>query len=301
MKICEGYDILINQYIDGELDPQQEAELREHFESCPACREYYRQLCVVSDAVTEMDFPPGLHGSIMEAVGKERQKGRKVIRFRRPAIAAAAAVLALGLVGIAGIKGGILGPPEKSKETLDEAAGNLLTASADGAMTENEMEIPAYADSVKADRQEPRSYKLQTRMASWLAGGSSEDVSVYNRQPESADVDYDLPLGEPEEGGNFLNQVVETLDEDRNDSYGFCMVASGALEELPEEFSVYAEDAMPGGVVILSVKNDPSVREEIDRSMSENGFKVFYDEDEEYFTVDAEAATGLVIIELDEE
>ncbi len=299
MKICDGYDILINQYIDGELDPQREVRLREHLEKCPACHEYYRQLCAVSDAMTEVDFPKELHGSIMEAVGRERDnRGRKVVRFRPPAVAAAAAVLVIGLVGIAGIRSGMIGPPKSE----DAADSSLLTASVEGALPgdADEPEAPMYSDGSKEDVGQVRSYKLSTRMASWLSGGSGQDVAVYNRIGGEEEMESVSPTADGYDDG-FLNSVVENMDRDRDDSYGFCMVACGALEKLPEELSAYAEGVMPGGVVILNVKNDPSVREEIDRSMSENGFEVFYDEDEVYFTVDADAETGLVIIELDEE
>ena len=106
MKVCNGYPLLISRFLDGDLSPVEERELREHLASCEACRLYYQQLSAIGEQLHEdIPYPANLHRSIMGAVAAER---KKVVRFRpRRLIGAVAAAVAVCVVAGVTARGGL--------------------------------------------------------------------------------------------------------------------------------------------------------------------------------------------------
>ena len=96
----EAYEVLISAQLDGELTPEEEARLEEHLAACPQCRqtraemEQVHQLLLGAAAVP----PPGLQKTIL--AGLESQPNRKALWGRRIAPFAAAAVVALVVLGV---------------------------------------------------------------------------------------------------------------------------------------------------------------------------------------------------------
>lgn len=102
MRSCEEYELFINLCLDNMLPSEEQQELMKHLEVCPACRERYEQLAIMTAALGQMDepVPEELHERIMEAVNRQNPE-KKVVPFRKRrwyrglAGAAACAVIAV--------------------------------------------------------------------------------------------------------------------------------------------------------------------------------------------------------------
>ena len=68
MSDCERYEAMISALLDGELSPEEEAEVRAHMASCPDCAAMYAAFAAVGTAVREQDVPDTLHKGIMDTV-----------------------------------------------------------------------------------------------------------------------------------------------------------------------------------------------------------------------------------------
>ena len=80
MKVCNGNELLINLYIDGELPENEARALEAHMRECPACRQYCDEICMVNRAVQDLEPPKDLHASIMAAIAAA-QEAETVIPF----------------------------------------------------------------------------------------------------------------------------------------------------------------------------------------------------------------------------
>lgn len=96
MSSCEGRLEALSALLDGELDPEEELELRRHVDTCEACRAWRAQL-------------DGLSTAVARSIGRERAPRQLALRVRRletvswrhraaAGAAAAAAVLFAALV-----------------------------------------------------------------------------------------------------------------------------------------------------------------------------------------------------------
>lgn len=106
---CDEILILLNAYIDKELDKPTEKVVRAHLAACPACKNRHAHLLEVVEAVRalpETPMPNSLSAEILAAVQKEAEKKprramRSVVFLRRPqfytAIAACFLFLVVGL------------------------------------------------------------------------------------------------------------------------------------------------------------------------------------------------------------
>lgn len=102
---CEQADILLNEYIDGELDSVTAAAVEAHLAECKDCRHSCEQLRAICDAVsgTAEAVPPELHGRIMAAVHAEARASRRR-RFVSRFGAGIAALLCLGVIATAAVR-----------------------------------------------------------------------------------------------------------------------------------------------------------------------------------------------------
>jgi|GEM_PF-870591 len=60
---CEDVQLSLPEYIDGKLDKETSASVRDHFEDCDACRKLYTELgsfLTFMDSVPEIDPPAGM-------------------------------------------------------------------------------------------------------------------------------------------------------------------------------------------------------------------------------------------------
>ncbi len=80
MPDCGHYQALISAKLDGELSPEEEAELQAHLESCPDCRLVYDAFLELSHAVAglgEEPEPADLTEKIMARVREEAGESAK--------------------------------------------------------------------------------------------------------------------------------------------------------------------------------------------------------------------------------
>ena len=101
MSDCERYEAMISALLDGELSPEEEAEVRAHMASCPDCAAMYAAFAAVGTAVREQDVPDTLHKGIMDTVRaaeSARRTQSRIIRLRAILTAAACLIVVVGTV-----------------------------------------------------------------------------------------------------------------------------------------------------------------------------------------------------------
>jgi len=97
---CGRYRLMISKELDGELNPSEEAELREHLSVCPDCMRFYRLVNgvdLVYQKMPDVEPPPHLLPSIIAATtGGERVEAGWPRWLKVAAVAASAAIAVLG-------------------------------------------------------------------------------------------------------------------------------------------------------------------------------------------------------------
>ncbi len=96
---CSKYSELISAYIDGELSPDENAELNGHLSECDECRKKLQLMSQIHEAAGDLQeqAPASLAASVMRSVSAhEKSKKRfSFANFKFTAIAAAAVLLVL--------------------------------------------------------------------------------------------------------------------------------------------------------------------------------------------------------------
>lgn len=104
MISCERAWELLSLQLDGALSPQEEQELEEHLESCPACRKERRELAQMNQALRglgEVQAPADFTQRVMDQVRTESQEMPKVVHLRRrPQVRALVGLAACALICI---------------------------------------------------------------------------------------------------------------------------------------------------------------------------------------------------------
>lgn len=108
----------LSAYLDRELAPAEMAEVRQHLEACPACRDDLEALRRVKETLARLpvpEAPAGLEKAILARADAVRPAARPRLpaaRVRwagwpwpRPALVLAALVLVLVLVGLPAVRG----------------------------------------------------------------------------------------------------------------------------------------------------------------------------------------------------
>lgn len=98
MKICENYALLLDQFLDGELIKEDEALVREHLVSCPACAAYVADAMAIRAAFEDLDeieVPEGLSDGVMAVIRAHAAPRKKNHRWMKAAasLAACAAIV----------------------------------------------------------------------------------------------------------------------------------------------------------------------------------------------------------------
>lgn len=99
MKCDEEIVELMHEYLDEEIDPQNEMILRDHLKTCKDCEtlfnEYKKTIAVVK-GTSRMDAPPNFTAKVMASLPKEKKKVSMQRWLRNhPLIAAASLFLVL--------------------------------------------------------------------------------------------------------------------------------------------------------------------------------------------------------------
>lgn len=96
------YKILINQFLDGELEKKRERELFEVLAHDEECREYFKQVNLIKSVAHEdhVEFPGDLEERIMYSVGTLSEKQKKTSFFGNRIFAFAAYAAAIILIAV---------------------------------------------------------------------------------------------------------------------------------------------------------------------------------------------------------
>lgn len=149
MAECKEYTHLISAALDGELTPQEQAELDAHLARCPQCRELMEQLSGLRQTLAQLPLvqpPPQLKDDIMAAVAQNAAPRRG---SRWPKGLACAAVAALVLT--AAWRLGIPTPGVNDASFRDETAAITAETAEDDAAFDRgggSLETGAARDSV---------------------------------------------------------------------------------------------------------------------------------------------------------
>ena len=113
MESCERFLPLLSARLDGELSREEERELREHLEQCPACRALWEELSAVHDAfpaLEQLSAPPGFAQGVMDRIRAREERPKVIPLFRRPALRAAAGLAACVVLCLGIYQTGLLSP-----------------------------------------------------------------------------------------------------------------------------------------------------------------------------------------------
>jgi anti-sigma factor RsiW len=102
--VCEAFEPLIGELVDGTLDGAPRHDLEAHLASCPSCARLVEELLVVRRAargLAEMTPPADALGRLTAAIAAEPRPGAARGRAKWLVGLAAAAVLALAVAGAA--------------------------------------------------------------------------------------------------------------------------------------------------------------------------------------------------------
>lgn len=151
---CETYIDMMLDSLEGELNQEQETELKEHLNACESCRSLYETYGNIDAAVFSLEEPPAsLKDSVMEAISREKQsrKRKNLKRYRFTAIAACAAI-AMIFAGtkLPGLSGSTADSATQNVEIICDVAEEEATIAAAGTpeepmiMADMSRDIPAY-------------------------------------------------------------------------------------------------------------------------------------------------------------
>ncbi len=100
---CENYQMLIQSFLDGELEKEKEGIIFTHLSQCQDCREFMKGINLLnSTAQAEIkEFPLSLDEKIMLAIEKRETKTQSnIFTFRMPAYISYALGIVIILLGL---------------------------------------------------------------------------------------------------------------------------------------------------------------------------------------------------------
>lgn len=191
---CDEALELLCAAIDGEITPAQQAQLNEHLAQCPACRALQAELLGMEDALGSLDTPApaGLKEQILANLPPQAGKAKPVYWRRWCAMAACAALVALGVWQL---PRSILSPAKDvatDAPMTDTAIQTTGASDADVDTLNDEALLPSYvegdgvnvnaAPAPQPDPESPASYtSYDTADTPDTAAASTEDAA-----PEAA-------------------------------------------------------------------------------------------------------------------
>lgn len=131
---CPISEIMLIDYLEGELEPELARRVEQHLESCPVCRAEYKSLLEVKQVLagakeSAVDQPPeSFWQENLQAVARatyQQDSSSESVRnvlsfpwFSRPRVLAAAAVVLIALAGVLRLGLGPIGTQERSSAEL---------------------------------------------------------------------------------------------------------------------------------------------------------------------------------------
>jgi negative regulator of sigma E activity len=113
---CVEWEEMISQFMDGALSDADSERLKEHLETCEACKESFEEMTSMIDAlhgIDEIILPADFHSSVMNLIYAEKKSSKKRdysawTRFAASAACVLATLLVIGgvLSGVRGLAGG---------------------------------------------------------------------------------------------------------------------------------------------------------------------------------------------------
>ena len=142
MNECELYQELISRLVDGELNKNEYAALKEHMENCSDCSAMYAIFASLSDIIGSEDepLPEDLHENIMAGVRRHAMINHNRRRLSKPMrnTLAAAACAALVLFAARG-----LSPAQKAQDAvLNESQTAAMDAAVQTEAAEESLPAP---------------------------------------------------------------------------------------------------------------------------------------------------------------
>ena len=128
MESCERFLPLLSARLDGELSREEERELREHLEQCPACRALWEELSAVHDAfpaLEQLSAPPGFAQGVMDRIRAREERPKVIPLFRRPALRAAAGLAACVVLCLGIYQTGLLSPAERDTALYSASSASV--------------------------------------------------------------------------------------------------------------------------------------------------------------------------------
>lgn len=131
MKYCENNAALLDLYIDGELSPEETAQVREHLRTCDGCRAYVQAGLAIRDSfpdAEDVQVPDGFSDGVMAAIranaAPRKSKHSRWARTLLP-LAACCAIVVLAVTGLPQLRDNAVTETadiQTSAETLSPAA-----------------------------------------------------------------------------------------------------------------------------------------------------------------------------------
>ena len=137
MNNCEKYEALLDLYVDGELGPEDMVKVREHLDTCPACRGYVDDALAIRAAFPDEDsaaLPEGFHESVMAKIAQEAApKKKRRTWMALPTMAAACLALVVAVRGLPGMGAKTESAAATAQYAYAAPAGSVPAAAAEPA------------------------------------------------------------------------------------------------------------------------------------------------------------------------
>ena len=157
MKSCENNSALLDLYIDGELSPQEAAQVREHLHICARCRTYVQSCLAIREAFPDAEdtqVPDGFSDGVMAAIranAAPRRSGRSRWARTLLPLAACFAVVVLAVAGLPQLRDNVVTTSPEAQIAADDTS----TASQEGSDPAGVAENTRAALSGGSDKSSP--------------------------------------------------------------------------------------------------------------------------------------------------
>ena len=312
MKTCEMYAKNLALFLDGMLTKEEQEELLQHVEECPACARRLEMYRVLLHEVEDLrvDPPSSMHEAIMEAVTAKKipMPKRKFFGGMGPFTAATAAAAVILLV-----VGGVFGDLSnlylfgRNTEAGSASVATQSTMMAPAAEPENGV-LRKSKEDITSDNSDEKSASSDAAIAAApvapLAPSVSAAASSPAPQTETASAPAPAPNAAIQSGDNGSlkfsiagaenTSIVCPQEIPLDGSFALVIVASG--KDVSDLMINAKRQAESDGILYYAVENDETALADMSKSLSSKGFEItYFYEGADY--IDAAAPEVLVVIE----
>lgn len=304
MKTCEAFAENLALYLDGLLTNEQQEELLQHIEECPACARQLEVYRILLHEVEDLrvDPPASMHQTILEAVAaaKQIQMPKRKFFGGMGSFTAATAAAAIILLMVGGVFGDLsnfyLFGRNTESGSADASSQSAMPAPAaepeNGVLRKSKEDVPEVSNDTKsASSDEAIAAAPQASKAS----GAGAAASSAPPQEENA------PAGNEEQGSaSFSTASVDSTSAvcpqeiPFDGSFALVMVVSG--KDISDVTIHAKRQTESDGTFYYAVENDETVLADMGKSLTSKGFEVAYFYEGAGY-IDATAPEALVVIE----